>query len=54
MADTEHSTEEILVAIGREMRQQTEHLRKIRTSVGILAFLAVLGLVSSLVLAAAA
>jgi hypothetical protein len=54
MADPEHSTEEILLAIGREMRQQTEHLRKIRTSVGILAFLSVMGLVASLVLAATA
>jgi len=54
MADTEFSTEEILVAIGREMRRQTEHLRKIRTSVGILALLSVIGLLGSIVLAAAA
>jgi hypothetical protein len=54
MADTEHSTEEILVAIGREMRQQTEHLRKIRTSVGILAFLSITTLLGSILLAATA
>lgn len=45
----QHSTEEILVAIGREMKAQTEHLSKIRTSVGFLALVTLVSIVVSVI-----
>lgn len=44
----QHSTEEILVAIGREMKAQTEHLSKIRLYVGFLALVTLLSIVLTL------
>lgn len=50
----QHSTDEILVAIGREMKLQTEHLSKIRTSVGFLALVALVSIVVSVIALASA
>ena len=50
--DSAFTVEEILTAIGAEMKEQTYHLSKIRSSVGFLALLALLGLVASVALAA--
>jgi hypothetical protein len=45
----QHTTDDILVAIGREMKLQTEHLSKIRTSVGFLALVALVSIVISVI-----
>ena len=45
----QHSAEDILVAIGREMKAQTEHLSKIRTSVGFLALVTLVSIVVSII-----
>lgn len=41
----QHSTEEILIAIGGEMKAQTEHLSKIRLYVGFLALVTFVSIV---------
>jgi hypothetical protein len=50
MADQQqHSTEEILIAIGGELRAQTEHLAKIRTSVGFLAAVTLVSIILGII-----
>ena len=46
------STDEILVAIGRELKAQTELLRYIQMAAGFLAFLALIGVPAGIALAA--
>jgi hypothetical protein len=50
----QHTTDEILVAIGREVKAQTEDLRKIRTSVGFLALVTLISIIVSAVAVAVA
>lgn len=45
----QHTSEEILAAIGREMTLQTHHLSKIRTSVGFLALVVLIQIVVVLI-----
>ncbi|HEY9557269.1 MAG TPA: hypothetical protein VIR58_11070 [Acidimicrobiales bacterium] len=48
---TAFSSEEILVAVGRELKLQTEHLSRIRTYTGFLALVVIIQIVVFMLLA---